>query len=128
MKARTFLIGGTLLMFAGVASGAFGAHALKAIIDEPSRQTWQTATEYLFYHALGLIGLSLWLENRTLTKTIRLAGWSLLIGCLLFSGSLYIMVLTGIRWLGMITPLGGVMMLLGWISWSIAAIRDSSHN
>ena len=123
MQARTLLICGTLLMLVGVASGAFGAHALKAVLDESSRQTWQTATEYLFYHALGLIGLSLWLENPSLTTLLQLVGWSLLIGCLIFSGSLYLMVLTDQRWLGMITPLGGVMMLLGWLSWSIAAVK-----
>lgn len=128
MQARTLLICGTLLMFTGVALGAFGAHALKSIVDEPSRQTWQTATEYLFYHALGLIGLSLWQAEQTVTKILRLTGWGLLIGCLLFSGSLYIMVLTGIPWLGAITPLGGMMMLVGWISWSIAAITDNSRN
>jgi uncharacterized membrane protein YgdD (TMEM256/DUF423 family) len=115
-------------MFAGVASGAFGAHALKAVLDESSRQTWQTATEYLFYHALGLIGLSLWLENRSLTKLLRLAGWSLLIGCLIFSGSLYLMVLTNQRWLGMVTPFGGVMMLVGWLSWSLTAIKEKSRS
>lgn len=114
---------GGILMFLAVALGAFGAHALKNRLTEDRQKTYQTGVQYHIAHGLGLILLGLaaaQLENET---QILLAGWFLVAGILLFSGSLYALSLTGIRKLGVITPLGGVCFLAGWVIFVIAAIQ-----
>jgi uncharacterized membrane protein YgdD (TMEM256/DUF423 family) len=125
MKPRYILLAGLLLMLLAVALGAFGAHALKSIIGEAQLQTWKTASTYHFYHALGLIGLGIWAERQSLTKYISAAGMLFIGGILLFSGSLYLLAVTQVRWLGIITPLGGVLFLAGWISWMLALYRNN---
>ncbi len=126
MNSVFFLRSGLFLLFLGVATGAFGAHGLKQIVTESQAQTWQTATEYLFYHALGLVGLGIWAEHKKRNRLITVSGISLLTGVVLFSGSLYLLVITDIRQLGMITPLGGLLFLLGWLCWLLAAIKHKS--
>ncbi|WP_068785303.1 DUF423 domain-containing protein [Paenibacillus phocaensis] len=114
---------GGILMFLAVALGAFGAHALKNRLTEDRQKTYQTGVQYHIAHGLGLILLGLaaaQFENET---QILLAGWFLVAGILLFSGSLYALSLTGIRKLGAITPLGGVCFLAGWVIFVIAAIQ-----
>ena len=107
-------------MLFGVISGAFGAHALKYTLSAAQIDVWQTATDYLFYHALGLIGLGIWTESKPPRRLYQASGLLLMLGVLLFCGSLYLMLLTGIRQLAMITPIGGVLFILGWLSWLIA--------
>ncbi|EGK73266.1 hypothetical protein METUNv1_00439 [Methyloversatilis universalis FAM5] len=119
--ARRFLFLAALAGALAVVLGAFGAHALKARLDEPMLTVWQTAVQYHFWHALalGLIGL-LALHLRDACWLMR-AGWLMLAGLLLFSGSLYAMALTGTRALGMVTPFGGLAFIAGWLAlaWAI---------
>lgn len=100
--------------FLAVALGAFGAHGLKDKLSPEMMAVYQTAVQYHFYHALLLLGLAvLLLRNPHSGLLLAAAGFTLL-GTLLFSGSLYILALSGIRWLGAITPLGGICFLVGW--------------
>ncbi len=97
--------------FLAVALGAFGAHGLQDLLTPKALQGWQTAVDYQGFHALGLLAIA------ALTPTIQRierAGWWIFAGILLFSGSLYLLSLTGIRQLGMVTPIGGVCFLVGW--------------
>ena len=126
MSARAFLFWGLSLMLLGVVLGAFGAHAIRASVSAQQMTVWQTASEYHFIHALGLIGLALWLQGRQPGIWAKLSGLSLLAGILIFSGSLYLMVLTGNTRLGMITPIGGVLMMLGWLAWMLALWQRGS--
>lgn len=99
---------GFFLAALGVALGAFGAHALKATLSPELLITWETAVRYQMYAAFG-IQLGSW--QRGSGRPL----WFLALGCLLFSGSLYMLCLTGLRWLGAITPLGGLAMIAGWL-------------
>jgi uncharacterized membrane protein YgdD (TMEM256/DUF423 family) len=104
---------GALNAFIAIASGAFAAHALKTSISEYSLQIFHTAASYQMHHALGMV-----LTGLLITKNqwqLRFSAMLMLIGIILFSGSLYILSLTGIRWLGMITPLGGICFLSAWL-------------
>ncbi len=107
--------------FIAVALGAFAAHGLKNTLSPELLVTFQTGVQYHMYHALALLGvgvLSLSFPNLSLLKV---SGYLFLLGILLFSGSLYVLALSGIRWLGAITPLGGVAFLGGWalMAWSM---------
>ncbi len=95
--------------------GAFGAHGLKARANEVQLAWWQTATDYFFYHALGLLALAI-LVKVIPQLPIKASFWLIQFGILLFCGSLYIMTLGLPRGLGMITPLGGLLMILGWLT------------
>lgn len=110
-SSHKFLFIGSLNAFLAIALGAFGAHGLKNILDPGALKIWQTAFEYHIYHALGLILIALLLE--ALPKA-RSAGWLMLSGIILFSGSLYLLALSDIKLLGMITPVGGLCFLVAW--------------
>ncbi len=110
---RTFGVSGAVLALLGVALGAFGAHALGAQLPAGDLATFETAVRYQMYHALGLLGIA-WLADRFGSPLVCRGGWFLIAGTVVFSGSLYVLVLTGARWLGAITPVGGVMLLVGW--------------
>ena len=124
MTSRSFLVSGLFLLLLAVALGAFGAHALKAVLSDQQLQVWRTANDYQFYHALGLVGLGIWAQSQPSSGWITLCGYSLLLGVVLFSGSLYVMLLSGMSALGMITPLGGVLFMLGWLCWLVAVFRQ----
>lgn len=111
------------MMFLAVALGAFGAHALKNRLTEDRQKTYQTGIQYHIAHGQGLILLGLAAAQFESTTQIVLAGWFLLAGIILFSGSLYALSLTGIRKLGAITPIGGVCFLAGWVIFVIAAMQ-----
>lgn len=96
-----------------VAAGAFGAHMLKAVLEAPMLAVFETAARYQMYHALGLVAAGLSGEALDCPQMAR-AGWSFAAGTLLFCGSLYGVSLLGIRWLGAVTPLGGLAFILGW--------------
>ena len=97
--------------FSGVLFGAFGAHALRSLLETAGAMPiWQTAVQYHLIHAVAL----LMVVGRPVAS--RFTFWSFFIGVLIFSGSLYLLALTGVRWLGAVTPLGGLGMLLGWVS------------
>lgn len=115
---RTFWVLGTIFGFLAVAAGAFGAHALRERLPESGLATFETAARYQMYHALALLAAA-WAVERWGGSAVA-AGWSFVAGIAIFSGSLYLLSLTGVRWLGAITPLGGVAFLVGWalLAWS----------
>jgi len=120
MKTRFISIGALLALLA-VALGAFGAHGLKGRIDPYMMEVYKTAVLYHMVHALGLVLLGMVVELRGGQGLYRWSGISMLAGTILFSGSLYLMAMTGIRWLGAITPIGGLLFLLAWGLFAIAA-------
>jgi uncharacterized membrane protein YgdD (TMEM256/DUF423 family) len=118
MERRVFAVG-TILAGLGVVLGAFGAHALKTRMSPELLGTFETGVRYQMYHALGLLALA-WAISRWPERRLMLAAWLLFGGTAVFSGSLYLLALTGARWLGAITPFGGVALIAGW---SVAAWR-----
>jgi uncharacterized membrane protein YgdD (TMEM256/DUF423 family) len=119
---RTFFGLGSLSALVAVAAGAFGAHGLKARLPPDLLATFETAVRYQMYHALALLAVG-WAATRWPGSSSAWAGWLFLAGTLLFSGSLYALSLTGMRWLGAITPLGGIAFLGGWAALTWAALR-----
>ena len=113
---KHFFALGAILAGLSVMAGAFGAHALKSRIEPDLLAIFETATRYQIYHALGLILIALIREPSAL---IGVAGWLFFAGILIFSGSLYILSLSGIRWLGAITPIGGLAFIIGWLCLAI---------
>jgi uncharacterized membrane protein YgdD (TMEM256/DUF423 family) len=104
-----------------VASGAFASHALKDRLSEKALEIFETGSKYQMYHALALLMVGLFLSRSEVTPTLlNAAGWFFIIGIVLFSGSLYALSLSGIKWLGAITPLGGIAFLVGWGCLAIA--------
>jgi uncharacterized membrane protein YgdD (TMEM256/DUF423 family) len=103
-----------------VAAGAFGAHALRSRLSPEYLAVFETAARYQMYHALGLLAVA-WDLSRWPGGTAQWAGWLFVVGTVLFSGSLYALALTGERWLGAITPLGGVAFLVGWLCLAFSA-------
>ncbi|MEX2582910.1 MAG: DUF423 domain-containing protein [Gemmatimonadota bacterium] len=120
---RTFWILGALLAFLAVAAGAFGAHALRERVAADLLPVFETGARYHMYHALALFAVA-WASNQWPSALTSAAGWLFVLGIVIFSGSLYVLALTGIRWLGAITPLGGVAFLAGWLCLALAAWRS----
>ena len=117
------IILGATMAFLAVAFGAFGAHALKDKFKEQKyADNWETACRYLMYHALGLILVGLLIHSLGQLGALMAAVWCMFIGSLIFSGSLYVLSLTGIRKLGAITPIGGLLQLAAWICVIIAVL------
>ena len=116
---RLFVVLGALSAFVGVAAGAFGAHALKARLAPDLLAVFDTGARYQLIHAVGLLAVA-WACTRWPQSPVRWAGWSFVLGTVLFSGSLYALALTGVRALGAVTPFGGVAFLAGWalLAWS----------
>lgn len=110
---RTFALFGAAFALIAVALGAFGAHALQSRVEPGDLEIWETAVRYQMWHALALLVLAA-LHARWPGGGTVVAGWSFVAGILIFSGSLYALVGTGIRGLGAITPIGGVALLVGW--------------
>jgi len=113
--SKIFLLSGSVLAALAVAIGAFGAHAIREILTATNKlDTFETAVKYQFYHALALLFLGL-LMLKIEHKMFAWAGYGFITGIILFSGSLYILSLTGINKWGAVTPLGGVALLIGWV-------------
>jgi len=106
---------GAILGFLGVAAGAFGAHALRARITPDMLDVYETAVRYQMYHALALL-LTGFMAHRLYSSALPTAGLLFLIGIIVFSGSLYVLALTGTRWWGAVTPIGGLAFLAGWLT------------
>jgi uncharacterized membrane protein YgdD (TMEM256/DUF423 family) len=117
---RTFWRLACAFGFTGVAAGAFGAHALRARLAPDLLAVFETAARYQMYHALALLAAAL-LAARFPSRRARVAGWLFTVGIVVFSGSLYLLALTGVRVLGAVTPLGGLCFLAGWIALGLAA-------
>ena len=116
---RTFFAAGAVSAFIGVAAGAFGAHGLKSRLSVEMLNAFEVGARYQVYHALALLAVA-WAASRWPGTLVVTSGWLFVVGTVLFSGSLYLLSLTGMRWLGAITPLGGLAFLAGWLclAWS----------
>ena len=123
-----FLFLGAMSALLAVALGAFGAHGLKDILSPELMVTYQTAVNYQMWHALGLIGISFVHQQDQESKLIAWAGWLMFFGILLFSGSLYLLVLLNIKELGMLTPIGGNSFIVAWALLAIYAAQKQHHN
>lgn len=120
---KVFLISGTILGGMGIAIGAFGAHALKNLLEASGRlDVYETAVKYQFYHAFALLFLGL-LMFKLQSQMLIYAGYSFIAGTIIFSGSLYILCLSGISKWGAVTPIGGVIMIAGWILLFLGIIK-----
>ncbi|MCC7517064.1 MAG: DUF423 domain-containing protein [Pseudomonadales bacterium] len=109
--------------FLAVALGAFGAHALKNRLPTDLLAVWQTAVQYQFWHTLALLGVGILLAQGSTARSLVVSGWLFTAGIVLFSGSLYILCLSGVRWLGAITPIGGTLWLIGWVCLAYATLK-----
>lgn len=117
---KLFLIVGSIAMALAVALGAFGAHGLKEMLSEDMLDIFETGVRYHFYHAIGLLIIGIiahWLPDSSM---LQWSGWLMVAGIVIFSGSLYILSISGIRWLGAVTPIGGLCFIVGWILLAIA--------
>lgn len=123
MNPKLMLMLGAAYGFVGVAFGAFGAHALRSRLTPDQLAVWRTAVEYQFWHALALLAVGLLALSRP-GPLLSAAGWSFAIGVLLFSGSLYLLTLSGVRMLGAVTPFGGLLFLVGWALLVVHAARS----
>ncbi|KWW20969.1 MULTISPECIES: DUF423 domain-containing protein [Bacillaceae] len=119
---KLFIILGAINGFIAVALGAFGAHGLEGKIPDKYLETWQTAVQYQMFHAVGLLVIGL-LAGKISSPLVNWSGWLMLIGIILFSGSLFVLSVTQIKVLGAITPLGGVSFLAAWVLMVIAAYK-----
>lgn len=121
---RKILLTGSLFAALAVVLGAFGAHALKGQLDDYAKGIYSTANDYHFYHSLGLILLGVIAHQRPDLRFFGASAVLMSIGIILFSGSLYLLAVSGIRWLGAITPLGGVAFILSWLLLAYCIFRN----
>lgn len=117
---KTFFIFGCIFSFLGVAFGAFGAHALKQKLSPEMLQIFEVGVRYQMYHAMALFVVAWTLHSLNITGATA-SGWWFIAGIVLFSGSLYLLALSDIKWLGAVTPFGGLSFLIGWLwlAWSV---------
>lgn len=120
---RVFFILGSVSAFLAVALGAFGAHGLKDGLTPDMLAVFETGVRYQMYHALALLAVG-WACTRWPGPLATASGWLFVAGTVIFSGSLYVLALSGVRWLGAITPLGGASFLAGWVCLAWAVLRD----
>jgi uncharacterized membrane protein YgdD (TMEM256/DUF423 family) len=120
---QALLVTGAINGALAVLLGAFGAHGLKNRVAPEMLTTWETASQYHFYHALALLAVGI-LAKQFGSAGLLTSGWILLAGTVVFSGSLYLLVLTDQRWLGAVTPLGGTALIVGWVwlAWALTRI------
>ena len=123
MTTAWFVVG-AIAAGLGVMLGAFGAHGLKSRVEPELLVVFETGVRYHMYHALALLAVG-WAQTRWPSALITTSGWAFLAGIAIFSGSLYLMTLTGARWLGAITPIGGLAFILGWLALAVGALRGS---
>jgi len=107
----------------GVMAGTFGAHGLKGRLSPEMLEIFETGVRYHLFHALGLLGVAA-VELRIGGRPLRAAGWAFALGVALFSGSLYVLALTGQKWLGMIAPIGGLAFMVGWLLVAVSGWRS----
>jgi uncharacterized membrane protein YgdD (TMEM256/DUF423 family) len=119
--ARLFLIAAAVSGLLAVAFGAFGAHALKDSLSPAAMEIYKTAVQYQMFHTTALLIIGLLALKFHESRPLRWSGYLMIGGILLFSGSLYTMSISGILWLGMLTPIGGVMLIVGWLLLVFAA-------
>lgn len=120
---QTLLLLGSLNMLISVILGAFGAHALKKKISAEMSAVYQTGVQYQIAHGLALLGMGIISNGIVKSQLVHTAGWFLFAGIILFSGSLYVLSITGIKKLGAITPIGGLAFIVGWLLLIVAIIQ-----
>ena len=120
---KLFMLLGSVGAGLAVLLGAFGAHGLKGRLDAHALEVFQTGVQYQFYHSLGLILVGLTLAQFLESSLLLWSGRLFAVGIVLFSGSLYLVSLLGIRWLGIITPFGGLAFIAGWTLFSVALYK-----
>ncbi|HEX6133284.1 MAG TPA: DUF423 domain-containing protein [Longimicrobiales bacterium] len=120
---KGFVVAGALLAAAAVAAGAFGAHALAARLTPERLATWETAARYHLYHSLALVILGA-VAGRWPAPLLSVAGWLFTVGIVVFGGTVYALALGGPRWLGAITPIGGLALISGWVVLAAAVARS----
>ena len=121
---RLFFGVGSVSALLAVAAGAFGAHGLRSRLSDELLAAFETGARYQMYHALALLAVA-WAHARWPGGAVSVAGWLFVAGTVVFSGSLYLLALTGQRWLGAVTPVGGVAFLLGWLALATGVLRGS---
>lgn len=121
---KVFIIAGAINAFLAVALGAFGAHGLADKLEPKYLDIWKTGVSYEMYHALGLLAVGMLLGKAANSGLFTWSGWLMLIGIILFSGSLYVLSLTKISIIGIITPFGGVAFLAAWILMAVGAAKS----
>ncbi|MBZ0256785.1 DUF423 domain-containing protein [bacterium] len=124
---RIFALAGAVFGFLGVGLGAFGAHALKDKLDPHFLEIFEVGVRYQMYHAMALLFVA-WAASTRPSIYANVAGWGFIIGVVVFSGSLYILAISGIRWLGAITPIGGVAFLVGWFALILLALNFKTNH
>lgn len=124
MKSKTIITTGAIFMALAVALGAFGAHIVQDMLTPDRFDVYQTAVEYHFYHALGLLFLGVITFQIPDNKWLSLSGYCLISGIIIFSGSLYALTLTDTGWLGAVTPVGGFAFIFGWVFLVIGVIKS----
>ncbi|TAM44017.1 MAG: DUF423 domain-containing protein [Gammaproteobacteria bacterium] len=122
--ARLFLILGAANAALVVILGAFGAHGLKARLGADMMTVYQTGVQYHMFHALGLLAVALTLTQLPDSMLLKWSGWLMLAGIVIFSGSLYVLSTTGWKWLGAVTPLGGLSFIAAWVVFVVAAVKS----
>ncbi len=121
---KLFLIIGSITMALAVGLGAFGAHGLKEILTDEMLDIFETGVKYHFYHAIGLLVIALVAQLIPNSSLLQWSGWLMLAGIIIFSGSLYVLSISGIRWMGAITPIGGLCFILAWILLTLASWQN----
>lgn len=120
--AKIFLIIAAILGGLSVAGGAFATHSLREKLTERALEIFETGARYQMYHALGLLLVGIWLwQWKEAPLSLTIAGWGFIAGVALFSGSLYALSLSGVKWLGAIAPLGGLAFIIGWGCLAVSA-------
>ncbi|OPA80815.1 hypothetical protein BVG16_00200 [Paenibacillus selenitireducens] len=122
---RKYVVIGSLNLLVAVALGAFGAHGLKSILTVSQLNTYETGVHYHMIHALGILLIAVLSAHLKPSRQLLWSGRMLFAGIICFSGSLYVLSVTGITWLGIITPIGGVAFIIGWLLLAVAALRNS---
>jgi uncharacterized membrane protein YgdD (TMEM256/DUF423 family) len=117
---KFWLISAAVSGFLSVAFGAIGAHSLKSLLDDYGKSIYEKAVLYQMFHTIALFVVGV-LQHLVKNASFTIAGWGFFVGIILFSGSLYLLATTGIKWLGAVTPIGGIAFLFGWF-WLILAI------
>ncbi|MDX1494310.1 MAG: DUF423 domain-containing protein [Longimicrobiales bacterium] len=120
---KLFFVLGTAFAGLAVVLGAFGAHALRSALTAEDLATFEIGVRYQMYHALALLAVA-WATTQWEASAVSWAGWAFVVGIVIFSGSLYTLVLTGQRWLGAVTPIGGVAFIVGWALLVWTAVRS----
>lgn len=122
--AKLFLVLGSINAMLAVILGAFGAHALKSRLAAELITVYHTAVQYHFYHAIGLLAVGLVALHFPVSAWLKWSGWLMFSGIIIFSGSLYVLSIFNMRWLGMVTPLGGLAFILSWLLLAVAIARN----